>query len=114
MLPWVQCALTAECIAPIGAQRSGCRFDKKPLYRYSGCHRYDVSALNVVLGIMYDYNFHKYLVNSSDYYFRPFYDLRDDESTAAFNSVDNHMLTKSSHARIGQASIMRVMRRKRK
>ncbi|XP_067123407.1 uncharacterized protein [Centruroides vittatus] len=49
MLPWVQCALTPDCIAPIGVQSSGCRFDKKPLYRYSGCHRYDMSALNVML-----------------------------------------------------------------
>lgn len=33
MLPWVQCALTQDCLAPIGAQSGGCRFDKKPLYR---------------------------------------------------------------------------------
>ncbi len=24
------------------------KFDKKPAYRYSGCHSYDVSALNIV------------------------------------------------------------------
>lgn len=33
MLPWVQCALTQDCIFPIGAQSTGCKFDKKPSYR---------------------------------------------------------------------------------
>lgn len=60
MLPWVQCALTFECIAPIGAQSSGCRFDKKPMYRYSGCHRYDASAFNVALGVMFHFDDSKY------------------------------------------------------
>ena len=36
MSPWVRCALLDDCIEPIGAQSSGCRFDKKPQYRYSG------------------------------------------------------------------------------
>ncbi|KAH9416299.1 hypothetical protein DERP_000800 [Dermatophagoides pteronyssinus] len=50
MLPWVRCALTSDCISPLGSQwRSTCRLDKKPHYRYSGCHHYDMSALNVVL-----------------------------------------------------------------
>lgn len=39
-----------QCIAPFGAQSGGCRFDKKPLYRYSGCHAYDSAALNLALG----------------------------------------------------------------
>ncbi|GAB6019674.1 hypothetical protein CHUAL_001230 [Chamberlinius hualienensis] len=56
MLPWVQCSLIFECIAPIGAQGSGCRFDKKPMYRYSGCHRYDTSAFNVALGVLFNFN----------------------------------------------------------
>lgn len=56
MLPWVQCALTEDCISPIGAQSSGCHFNKKPLYRYSGCHGYDTSALNIVLGLQFDFN----------------------------------------------------------
>src|SRR6202043_1746794 len=47
MLPWIKCALTIDCIAPLGAQASGCRFDKKPMYRYSGCHHYDASAINI-------------------------------------------------------------------
>lgn len=50
MLPWVQCVLTQDCIHPIGAQSGGCKFNKKPQYRYSGCHSYDASALNIVLG----------------------------------------------------------------
>merc|ERR1719500_1970053 len=62
MLPWLRCALTESCINPIGAQDSGCRFDKKPQYRYSGCHRYDVSALNIVLGEMFQLEEGQYLV----------------------------------------------------
>lgn len=64
MLPWVQCALTPDCIAPIGAQSAGCRFDKKPQYRYSGCHSYDTSALNIVLGIKFKLEYSKYTYQS--------------------------------------------------
>lgn len=53
MLPWVQCALTQDCIVPIGAQSGGCKFNKKPQYRYSGCHSYDASALNIILGVKF-------------------------------------------------------------
>lgn len=63
MLPWVQCALTRDCVHPIGAQDAGCRFDKKPQYRYSGCHSFDVSALNIVLGL-------RYRLDSSQYTYR--------------------------------------------
>ena len=58
LLPWVKCVLTprewkveislnsfisfliAECTVPIGSnfERNHCRYDKKPKYRYSGCH----------------------------------------------------------------------------
>jgi len=70
MLPWIQCALTPECIAPIGAQSSGCRFDKKPLYRYSGCHHYDLSALNVLLGLMFNYKSESYSAPVLDKFFK--------------------------------------------
>jgi len=70
MLPWLQCALTEACINPIGAQDSGCRFDKKPQYRYSGCHRYDVSALNIVLGEMFQLEEGQYLVPPHTSFFR--------------------------------------------
>lgn len=60
MLPWVKCALTEECIAPPGAQLIGCNFDRKPYFRYSGCHRYDSSALNIILGLHFELNDKRY------------------------------------------------------
>ena len=48
--PWLDCALHQECIAPHGAIRRPCF----PLTifldgHYIGCHRYDQSALNLIL-----------------------------------------------------------------
>lgn len=60
MLPWVQCSLTQDCIIPIGAQSEGCKFNKKPQYRYSGCHSYDASALNIVLGLKFKWDEGRY------------------------------------------------------
>ncbi|KAK7482500.1 hypothetical protein BaRGS_00026211 [Batillaria attramentaria] len=56
MLPWVKCALLEECINPTGAQNVGCNFIRKPLFLYSGCHYYDMSALNTILGPLFDYD----------------------------------------------------------
>lgn len=70
MLPWLKCALTEACINPIGAQDTGCRFDKKPMYRYSGCHRYDMSALNIVLGNMFQFQEASYIRDQADSFFR--------------------------------------------
>lgn len=81
MLPWVQCSLIPECIAPIGAQSSGCRFDKKPLYRYSGCHRYDASAFNVVLGIMFNFNTAPYLVKDHVFLLEEELNMEDRDNT---------------------------------
>ncbi|KAK6634964.1 hypothetical protein RUM44_000212 [Polyplax serrata] len=69
MLPWIQCILTFECVNPIGAQSQGCRFNKKPQYRYSGCHAYDTSALNVVLGLAYQFNEGNYTFPFQDTFF---------------------------------------------
>ncbi|XP_050522935.1 uncharacterized protein LOC126895279 [Daktulosphaira vitifoliae] len=63
MLPWIQCALISECISPIGVQTKGCRYDKKPQYRYSGCHGFDVSAFNIVLGIHYQFDSTSYVIH---------------------------------------------------
>ena len=37
--------------------------DKKPAFRYSGCHAYEVSALNVVLGKVFDFDESKYIID---------------------------------------------------
>ncbi|KAK3104696.1 hypothetical protein FSP39_007971 [Pinctada imbricata] len=55
MLPWVRCALIENCISPVGCQNSVCDYNRKPLYIYAGCHKYDMSALNVILGKVFDY-----------------------------------------------------------
>ena len=46
---WVDCALHEECIAPKGAQLYHC--SPKPIQQvdYCGCHRFDQSALNIIL-----------------------------------------------------------------
>ena len=76
MLPWVRCALTEDCIAPLGSQwRSSCRLDKKPHYRYSGCHHYDMSALNVVLGIAFNFSSSEYSAPRASRFFASFYKL---------------------------------------
>ncbi|XP_064090045.1 uncharacterized protein LOC135204034 isoform X1 [Macrobrachium nipponense] len=80
MKPWVSCALTQNCISPIGAQDTGCRYDKKPLFRYSGCHHYDASAFNVALGVMFSYDTRPYLAASS-----PFIRVSRKESAEADN-----------------------------
>ena len=69
IIPWVKCSLVPECISPIGAQSTGCRFNKKPLYRYSGCHSYDMSALNVLLGSLFNYDIKPYAGNDRDKFF---------------------------------------------
>ena len=53
MQPWVECALTKSCIFPRGAQSVGCDHNRKPKYKYSGCHNFEVSALNVILGSLF-------------------------------------------------------------
>ena len=46
--PWVACALKSDCIAPEGSKLTGCLTPEKET-DYNGCHRYDQSALNVLL-----------------------------------------------------------------
>lgn len=68
LLPWIKCVLTPQCIQPIGASSNSnhCRFNKKPQYRYSGCHGYDESAFNVVCGLAFNFNEAKYSVTDSE------------------------------------------------
>ncbi len=45
---WVDCAMHVECISPKGSKLLPCNF-RLPSPKYVGCHRYDQSALNVIL-----------------------------------------------------------------
>ncbi|XP_043270906.1 uncharacterized protein [Venturia canescens] len=81
MLPWVQCALTRDCICPIGAQSAGCRFNKRPQYRYSGCHAYDTSALNIILGLYFNYDDSCYVHQERETYFTK---IQSDEVTEEY------------------------------
>ena len=47
--PWLDCALHQECIAPKGSRLKPCDFTKVGQGYYVGCHRYDQSALNLIL-----------------------------------------------------------------
>ena len=49
--------LSLKCNSSIaGAQTGGCKYNKKPLYRYSGCHEYDTCAFNIILGMTFGYD----------------------------------------------------------
>lgn len=71
----------------LGAQSGGCRFDKKPGYRYSGCHGYDVSALNIVLGLHFRFRPELY---SASQELQLFTEIgQDDDQTDSLNVSDS-------------------------
>ena len=49
--PWVDCALHSDCISPVGAHKWPCRAEMQKTNRnaFIGCHRYDQSALTILL-----------------------------------------------------------------
>lgn len=67
LLPWLKCVLTPQCVIPIGTSNSNhCKFNKKPQYRYSGCHDYDESAFNVICGLTFNFKEAKYSYDTQD------------------------------------------------
>ena len=46
--PWEDCALHEECIAPKGAKLFPCKEQSKKVDYYE-CHKYDQSAINIIL-----------------------------------------------------------------
>ena len=61
--PWVDCALHEQCIAPSGSAVSPCRNRIKKIGEYIGCHRFDQSALNIVLAKRFGLNMYNHLTN---------------------------------------------------
>lgn len=47
MTPWLKCVLTESCVAPAQSRRDDCLTSRVPLY--TGCHKYDQSALSIVV-----------------------------------------------------------------
>ena len=48
LVPWIDCGMHVDCISPRGTSIYGCgKID--PAGRYIGCHRYDQSAMNMIL-----------------------------------------------------------------
>lgn len=90
MKPWVECALTHDCILPIGAQSGGCRFDKKPQYRYSGCHSYDVSALNIALGLWHNLDEKYYTYKETESIFSI---ITNEEARHEYNLLEKNATT---------------------
>ena len=71
------------------SKATGCRFDKKPAFRYSGCHAYEVSALNVVLGKMFNFDESKYIVSDKYKFFANVNDFESEDEEDDRKSADN-------------------------
>lgn len=66
MLPWVKCALKADCISPPGSKHHGCDFERRPTFLYSGCHRYEMSIFSILVSILYNFDSTKYSMTKNN------------------------------------------------
>lgn len=65
---WLLTSLINDTYLSVVLQYDGCDLTKKPLYRYAGCHRYDVSAFNVLLGKMFYFDDRTYIPSEVPFY----------------------------------------------
>ena len=54
MKPWLKCALNKPCIAPPKSNQDACFHMRHP--KTTGCHRFDQSALSLILDRMYQFS----------------------------------------------------------
>lgn len=67
MRQWLGCALSPKCMNPPGATPYGCNFGARYQGGFIGCHRYDQSAISVILQKMFhDDKGLDYLVNDPE------------------------------------------------
>lgn len=97
LLPWLKCVLTRQCIQPIGSNSNSnhCKFNKKPQYRYSGCHGFDESAFNIICGLTFNFNEAKYSV--TDYNGPLFYKQSLDDSIRVLDNRRKNISETSEH-----------------
>jgi len=87
MRPWVQCALDAACVSPAGADSGSC-VRRRPRYLYSGCHRYAESALNIVLGLAFNFEDSEYMLSNFSVLFG------EENSTSTMHSITHSRWTR--------------------
>ncbi len=81
-------------------QATGCRFDKKPQFRYSGCHSYDVSALNIILGQMFNFDESKY-ISDVKFFAKAIDEKGDDDNEEEVDEKSNETSVAQSEVTIG-------------
>lgn len=62
VLPWLMCAFTEQCISPKGSKLSPCNFENKFTSKHC-CHRYDQSAMGLILERVFHFNSSLYFPN---------------------------------------------------
>lgn len=77
-----------------GAQSGGCKFNKKPQYRYSGCHGYDASAFNIILGLKWNFDETKYSIRGES---NMFYVETLEQSTKILENKRKNISDTSEH-----------------
>ena len=58
---WVLCALEPYCMEPEGSEKlpKNCAFENRFMDHFANCHRYDQSALNMILALESEFNISK-------------------------------------------------------
>jgi len=66
LLFWLLCAFEEGCMAPKGSQRT-CEFTFDRAMTHAKCHRFDQSAINIILANYFQWDMTKYVVFNRNY-----------------------------------------------
>lgn len=84
---WVLCALEKDCMGPIGAYVD-CTFTENRWIQYANCHRFDQSAINVLLAWITGFQQHKYTHPIASYNLQVVRDGTNNGNITLENSTD--------------------------